>query len=494
MISKIRFLFLLIALLLYGGGASWGQDDFNPSSPSEPGAPPTKVVLRVEPSNGGSVSGSGKYVPEKSVSLNAYANEGFKFINWTDSEGKVVSTSRKYTFVKGNDNEEYTAHFAFDPGSPAEPVPSELLVYYRLSVVAGEGGTVSGGGRYQAGKSVSLYASCNENFEFVNWTDEDGEVVSAKSSFRYTTISKNETLTANFRFNPNSPSEPSNPKLRHRINLTSTEGGTVYTSDKVVYEGGSARISANPNEGYDFVGWYLDDVLYTTLRSFSYTMGKKDVEFEARFNFNPNSPSEPSIPSDKQYALYLMTEVTYPGSMIDCPLYLTSLDDLGDMTFQLTFAEGLVPDWKTLKLGEGIDGYTPSVTNGTEPGVYVVTLIGGKVKAGNKVLLTLKVKVPETTPIGTVNAVKLNQVSVVQMDGTSVTASTRNGSVQVFELGDTNADSAVDTTDYMNSIMKRLSKKIEHFFDSLSDVNGDGVIDFSDALEIMYKILGKRNK
>lgn len=494
MISKIRFLFLLIALLLYGGGALWGQDDFNPSSPSEPGAPPTKVVLRVEPANGGSVTGGGKYVPEESVSLNAYANEGFRFVNWTDSEGKVVSTSRDYVFVKGNTKEEFTAHFAFDPGSPAEPVPSELLVYYHLSIVAGEGGTVSGGGHYQAGKSVSLYASCNENFEFVNWTDEDGEVVSTENSFYYTTVSKNETLTANFRFNPTDPSEPSNPKLRHRIYLTSTEGGTVYTSDHVVYEGGSASISAYPNEGYDFVGWYLDDVLYTTLSSFSYTMGDKDVEFEARFEFNPKDPSEPSKPSEKQYALYLMNEVTYPGTKIDYPLYLTSLDDLGDMTFQMTFAEGLVPDWQTLKLGDGVEGYTPSVTKGSEAGVYIVTLIGGKVKAGNKVLLTLKVSVPETVPLGSVNTVKLNQVSVTQMDGISVTASTRNGSVQVYELGDTNADNKVDSTDYMNSIMKRLGTKIKRFFDNLSDVNGDGVVDFSDALEIMYKILGKRIK
>ena len=109
-------------------------------------------------------------------------------------------------------------------------------------------------------------------------------------------------------------------------------------------------------------------------------------------------------------------------------------------------------------------------------------------------MFTLKVSVPETVPLGSVNTVKLNQVSVTQMDGVSVTASTRNGSVQVYELGDTNADNNVDSTDYMNSIMKRLGTKIKRFFDNLSDVNGDGVVDFSDALEIMYKILGKRIK
>lgn len=373
----------MVALLLCGSGAVWGQTDFNPSNPSEPGAPPMRVTLQAEPREGGSVSGGGKYVPESKVTVTAYASRNFSFAYWSDASGRVVSDKREYSFVKGDGEDVLTAHFDYAPGSPAEPVPGELLAYYQLSLESDEGGTVSGGGRYQAGKTVWLYANSKEKFEFVSWTDVNGDIVSTDSRFAYTTKTRNETLRANFRYNPDGPAEPVDPVLRHRIKVACGEGGTASANSTVLLEGNSTYINAYPNDGYKFVGWYVGGELYTMLRSFSYTMGKTDMEFEARFEFNPDNPAEPSQPSDKKYALYLMSEVTYPGTVVNCPLYLTSLDDLGDMTFQMTFAESLVPDWSSLAVGDGAEGYTVSVADGDGPGVYVVTLIGGRAKAGS---------------------------------------------------------------------------------------------------------------
>ena len=71
-----------------------GQNDFNPSNPSEPGAPPTKLVLLAEPADGGTVRGGGKYVPETNVSINAYANTNFKFVAWSDTKGNTVSAKQ----------------------------------------------------------------------------------------------------------------------------------------------------------------------------------------------------------------------------------------------------------------------------------------------------------------------------------------------------------------------------------------------------------------
>ena len=61
--TEIRYLSLTVLWLI--ATALWGQDDFNPASPAEPGAPPTALVLLAEPAEGGRVSGGGKYVPEK---------------------------------------------------------------------------------------------------------------------------------------------------------------------------------------------------------------------------------------------------------------------------------------------------------------------------------------------------------------------------------------------------------------------------------------------
>lgn len=480
-------------MMLLSAITLWGQDDFNPANPSEPGVPPVELVVKAEPAEGGTVSGGGKYVPESAVTVRASSKTNFKFVNWTDNEGKVVSSAPTYSFKKGMEKEVLTAHFVYEPGSPTEPVPGENLVYYRLDAVAGYGGTVSGSGRYQSGKSITLNASCNTNFEFDSWTDEKGDVLSTSSRLVYIKKARNETLTANFKFNPNSPTEPSDPVLRHSITLTCTEGGTVRSSAAVVLKGSKATITATPNDGYVFTGWYAGGELYTTQSSFEYIMGDEDVEFEARFEFNPKDPSEPVKPSDKQYALYLMSEITYPGTIIDCPLYLTSLDRLHDMTFQLTFPEEAMPDWNTLELDSKAAGYSVSVVETGEPRVYQISLAGGTVSAGNTRLLNVKLTVPETIAPGTSYQVKINQVSVTEDEGNTVTASTRNGRVYVYKLGDTNGDGVVNITDKLNMVSYVVNGDPEDgsFIKEVSDVNGDGDYSVTDSVGILEIVLNE---
>ncbi|WP_253952346.1 InlB B-repeat-containing protein [Xylanibacter muris] len=466
-----------------------GQDDFNPSSPSEPGAPPTKLVLLAEPADGGTLYGGGKYVSETNISISAYAKTNFKFAAWTDTKGNIISINSSYIICKGTDNDTLVAHFDFNPGSPAEPVPGSNLVYYRLDVEAGYGGSASGGGRYQCGKQVRINATCNANFEFAGWTNDEGTLVSMEKNYSYTTNAFPETLTANFKFNPNSPTEPSDPILRHNITVDCTEGGTAESNATVVLSGNKAYLTANPNPGYLFIGWYLNGVLYTKDLSFTYVMGNEDVSFEARFEFNPEAPSEPSQPSDKQYALYLMSEITFPGTQIDCPLYLTSLAPLHDMTFRLTFPEEAQPDWNTLQLDDKAQGYAVEVNETDSANVWQLTMTGGTVTAGNTKLLNIKLNVPETTACGTSYQVKINQVSVTEENGNTVTASTRNGRVYVYKLGDNNGDGEINVTDKMNTVLHVVGMTTKDFIREVADVNEDGTLDVSDAMGVISILL-----
>ena len=189
---KIRYLSLWFMLFTVNA-ILWGQDEFNPESPSEPGIPPTKLVLLAEPANGGSLSGSGKYTAGTQVRVHAYTNNNFKFVCWTDTDGRTLSLSTEYNLTKGQTADTLIAHFDYVPGSPAEPVPGTEIVYYPLTVKAGVGGSVSGNGRYRSNTNVRLYASPDLNFEFVNWTNEANEVVSTASQFNYTTKAFAET-------------------------------------------------------------------------------------------------------------------------------------------------------------------------------------------------------------------------------------------------------------------------------------------------------------
>lgn len=488
---RIRYLSVLACMLC--AAVAWAQDDFNPSSPAEPGVPPCKLTLKVEPSEGGSVSGAGKYVPGTVVTLYATQKTNFVFDKWTNSLGETVSTASSYKHVKQEGDEILTAHFRFSPGGPAEPPIPAFTQYFRLSLTSEEGGTVSGGGKYLSGTKVNISATVKTGFVFACWTNTAGDTVSNSRSFTYTTTPQNEVLTAHFHFDPSNPSEPPVPTFPapfHNITVSTEEGGTVSVGSSSVQEGSSTTLRANTNTGYKFKGWYLCDTLYTTLSTFSYTMGKEDVNFVAVFEFNPNNPSEPAMPTDKKYSFYQMTVVGIPGDTINYPLYLTSLDTLCDMTFQLTFPAGLTPSLDSVAVSAKAVGYDISFTAESDTS-YVFSMIGGKVPSGNTELLRFSVKIPEEWETGATHKVKINQVSVTEVDGTHLTASTLNGSIAVYKRGDTNGDNEVDVADVMNLVYHVLKKNVEVFIEEVSDVAEDDEIDIADAMGIVQILLKK---
>lgn len=77
-----------------------------------------------------------------------------------------------------------------DPGPGPD---SEPTVTYTVTLTAGTGGTVSGGGTYESGKSVTVTATADDGYEFVGWF-EGTELVSAEASYTF-------TVTANVAYN-----------------------------------------------------------------------------------------------------------------------------------------------------------------------------------------------------------------------------------------------------------------------------------------------------
>ena len=71
---------------------------------------------------------------------------------------------------------------------------------YRLSVTASPtaDGTVSGGGTFAEGSSVTVTATPNGSHSFVNWT-QNAKVVSTSASYTFAMPSANTTLTAHFK-------------------------------------------------------------------------------------------------------------------------------------------------------------------------------------------------------------------------------------------------------------------------------------------------------
>lgn len=143
------------------------------------------ISVTANPSEGGTVSGGGKYLKGKTCVVAASANEGYVFSNWTEN-GTQVSTSVSYSFTVDADRA-LVANFSVSTGNN-----------FTITAVASPeyGGVISGSGTYQQGQNCTVIATAEAGYTFVNWT-ENGSQVSTEASYTFT-VTGNRTLVANF--------------------------------------------------------------------------------------------------------------------------------------------------------------------------------------------------------------------------------------------------------------------------------------------------------
>ena len=71
------------------------------------------------------------------------------------------------------------------------------------------------------------------------------------------------------------------------LTVETTEGGTVSKTEDAYKKGSMVSVTATPNEGYIFAGWYsVDDIYLTTAKTYSFEI-KKDTVLKAKFAEKP---------------------------------------------------------------------------------------------------------------------------------------------------------------------------------------------------------------
>lgn len=479
--------YLMMGMWLIGCITAFGQGKggFNPPNPGEPDAPnlPHRLTVLAEPVQGGNPSPTGKYVQGAIVNLRANPAMGYKFTKWTNEDGVVVSEKSSFNITKKETPETFTAHYIYQPGSPGEPDDPWLTLTIPLTVIASEGGYVSGGGKYLPGKKVTVNASPSTNYVFSHWSSQDVERLSETASFTYTVRNQRDTLVAHFKFVPASPNEPDAPDLtpKHHIFTIATEGGIV-SADQYIAEGKTVTISSSCNVGYVFLGWFKDGQPYNNNPSFSYTMGETDVSFEARFQFNPAAPDEPNFPSSaKKQVFYIERTNGFQGEEMNLSVFLSSLNDIGDMTFQLSFPAQLMPSIEEgVTYSERLEKYPTKTCVKSDDTTLKFTFAGDTLRAGNGALVTFKIKVPNELPTGKRYPVRMAQISFTEVGAeTSTTANARNSHIGVYKHGDVNGDNSIDLAD-VHAVMlfiKGLVEPSDGFIREAADYNKDGIVD-----------------
>lgn len=201
------------------------------------------VALAADPAAGGTVSGGGSFIHGASVTVVATANDGYTFTGWSEN-GATVSSDSSYTFAATADRN-LVANFSLNQYTIA------------ISADPAEGGTVSGGGSFDHGETVTVVASANDKFAFAGWS-ENGATVSTQATYSFA-ATQNRTLVANFVSTPmavndvaatsatsdveipvlDNDSDPAGGGL-HIIAVTQPSHGTVITSavaspERIIY-------------------------------------------------------------------------------------------------------------------------------------------------------------------------------------------------------------------------------------------------------------------
>ncbi|WP_182655298.1 InlB B-repeat-containing protein [Alistipes indistinctus] len=190
-----------------------------------------KVTLSPFPTDGGSVEGAKDYHYNQEVTIKAKAATGYEFLDW-HKDGKTLSLDNPYTFAMPLSPLNITARFG----------KSSFLV----SLSAEAGGEVSGGGRYEFDSEVELTATPATGHAFAGWYDQSGRKISDANPYVYHVKAENVVFRAKF------------TPINYQITVNATEGGTAKGGGSVAF-GSTTQLSATPNTGHQFDGWYDGD-------------------------------------------------------------------------------------------------------------------------------------------------------------------------------------------------------------------------------------------
>jgi len=210
--------------------------------------PTVQYGLDISSTTGGSVTtpGEGTFTYDEGtvVSLVAVPEEGHWFVNWTGNATTIANASAASTSVTMQGSYSIIANF-----QEGEPPPQ-----YTLTISSTGGGSVTtpgeGAFNYTAGTAVSLVASANAGYEFVNWTGNVTTIANAGAASTSITIQGDYSITANF--------QEAAPPPQYTLTISSTSGGSVASPGEGTFNytaGTSVSLVASPSIGHEFVRW-----------------------------------------------------------------------------------------------------------------------------------------------------------------------------------------------------------------------------------------------
>jgi hypothetical protein len=208
------------------------------------------VAVSASPGVGGTVGGGGTFASGSSQTVTATASSGYTFTNWTEN-GTVQSASPNYSFTLAT-NRNLVANFATNP----------VTYTVATQINPPKSGSVTGGGSFAAGSSVTVTATANSGYTFTNWT-ENGTVQSASPDYSFT-LATNRNLVANFTTISVTTNLTTN-SVTYTVTSSAGNNGSINPNGlQTVATGGSITFTAAPASGYQVNQWLVNGTVAQT--------------------------------------------------------------------------------------------------------------------------------------------------------------------------------------------------------------------------------------
>ena len=208
--------------------------------------------LNLSATNGGSVSGAGRFEHGTSQAIIATPLPGYSFSGWS-GQG-LLAPSASSTTVSMTEERNVTANFTVN--------------FYDLNLFATSGGSVSGTGRFEHGTSRTVSATALPGYSFTGWSGEG--ITNGFSTATTVMMTQDRNLTASFSLQS------------YALAISESEGGAVTDQAGRYYHGSRINLFARPAAGYVFVRWLGDGIVNPTTLSTAVEM-TRDRNVSAQF-------------------------------------------------------------------------------------------------------------------------------------------------------------------------------------------------------------------
>ena len=185
-----------------------------------PPQPEYTLTVEVDSIGGGTVTGGGIYHYGDTATIEAIPDMGCEFLFWNDG---IVTNPRDIIITQDTT---FVAHF------------NRFNYAIETAVIPLNSGTVTGGGNYPYGDTITLEAVANPGFIFERWTD------SITDNPREVVVTQDSTFIAMF-----SPRQYTITVESDHPGWGTVAGGGTY------YYGDTIQISATAHLGFQFNGW-----------------------------------------------------------------------------------------------------------------------------------------------------------------------------------------------------------------------------------------------